>query len=212
MRFPQKISFSFVFRRQISSDNALHRAVSYVLHGGNLLVNGCDFFFGRVPMPPLAHGALFVPFGMAYVGFTIVYWAFGGLNEYGQPWVYKPIYWGDAKTALSGGIICALVLFVVAPLLVLACWAAVQVPLFFQNFLFLTARGTFFRRCATVWATRRRRTRAPSAAGGRMRTRRRRRRRASCRCRPSTRATTARRRRPREGAQHVASVCVAYLY
>ena len=87
----------------------------------NLLVALADTWLSCVPAP-LAYCALLWPYGLSYLLFTLIYWVAGGLNEWGQPWVYIPIYWG-APDAWKGGVLSAAVLLIVVPLLCCGSWA-----------------------------------------------------------------------------------------
>ena len=95
--------------------------VNYFVHGVNLVVALLDTWLSCAPAP-LAYAALLWPYGCAYLIFTLVYFVAGGLNEWGQPWIYIPIYWG-APDAWKGGLLAAAVLLFVVPLLSCAAWA-----------------------------------------------------------------------------------------
>jgi hypothetical protein len=95
--------------------------VNYFVHGVNLVVAVLDTWLSCAPYP-LAYAALVWPYGVAYTLFTLVYYYFGGLNEWGQPWIYIPIYWG-APDAWKGGLLSAAVLAFALPALIAAAWA-----------------------------------------------------------------------------------------
>jgi hypothetical protein len=100
--------------------------VNYLVHGANFCVMAADCLLSSQPYP-LRYGAALAPYGFIYVTFTLIYYAAGGVNEWGQPWIYLPIYWGAKDHgAAKGGALCLAVLLFVVPGLVLAAWAAAR--------------------------------------------------------------------------------------
>jgi len=95
--------------------------VNYFVHGVNLAVALADTWLSCAPLP-LAYAALVWPYGCAYLAFTVLYFWAGGLNEWGQPWIYIPIYWG-APDAWKGALLSVAVLTFAVPALIVATWA-----------------------------------------------------------------------------------------
>ena len=98
--------------------------VNYLVHGANLAVMIADCALCSQPFPLRYSFGLF-PYGIVYVLFTAVYWAAGGTNEWGQPWIYIPIYWGGSGAKAGAALCVCLVLFFV-PGLILLSWACVR--------------------------------------------------------------------------------------
>lgn len=98
--------------------------VNYLVHGANLAVMAADCGLCSQPFP-LRFSCGLLPYGVVYILFTAVYWGLGGTNEWGQPWVYKPIYWGGPGAG-AGAALCVAVLLLVVPALILLCWACVR--------------------------------------------------------------------------------------
>ena len=92
--------------------------VNYLVHGANFCVMAADCVLTSQPYP-LAYGAALLPYGTVYVLFTVVYYFVGGVNEWGQPWIYIPIYWGSDK-AWQGALLCVGLLTTLVPALVFA--------------------------------------------------------------------------------------------
>ena len=98
--------------------------VNYLVHGANLAVMIADCALCSQPFPLRYSFGLF-PYGVVYVLFTAVYWAAGGTNEWGQPWIYIPIYWGGSG-AKAGAALCVALVLLFVPGLILLCWACVR--------------------------------------------------------------------------------------
>ncbi len=100
-------------------------AVNYLVHGANLVIALADVAASSQPFL-LCYGALLMPYGVLYLTFTLIYYAAGGMNEWGQPWVYRPIYWG-AGDAWKGALLSLGLLTLFIPALTLTFWAGVHV-------------------------------------------------------------------------------------
>ena len=104
---------------------AAQYTVNYLVHGANAAVMAADVALSAQPFPLYLCGGL-LSYGALYIAWTVLYYAAGGLNEWGQPWIYVPIYWGSRASARAGAALCAALLALGAPALILACWAAVR--------------------------------------------------------------------------------------
>ena len=98
--------------------------VNYLVHGCNLAVMIADCALCSQPFP-LRYSFVLFPYGVVYVVFTAIYWAAGGTNEWGQPWIYIPIYWGGPG-AKAGAALCVGLVLILVPGLILLSWAAVR--------------------------------------------------------------------------------------
>jgi hypothetical protein len=99
-----------------------HYLVNYLVHGVNCAVALTDLLLTRQPFP-LAHSAVLLPmYCTTYIAFSIIHYLSGSTNEWGQPWIYRPIYWG-APDAWKGAFLCICLLAFFLPALVLAVWA-----------------------------------------------------------------------------------------
>ena len=98
--------------------------VNYLVHGANLAVMAADCALGSQPFP-LRYSCGLLPYGAVYITFTVVYYLAGGTNEWGQPWIYAPIYWGGTG-AKAGAALCLAVLVLLVPGLILAAWGCVR--------------------------------------------------------------------------------------
>jgi hypothetical protein len=99
-----------------------HYLVNYLVHGVNCIVALADLAMTRQPFP-LAHSAVLLPaYCTLYIAFTIAHYVSGGTNEWGQPWIYLPIYWGSPK-AWQGALLCIALLLLFLPVLILSIWA-----------------------------------------------------------------------------------------
>jgi len=86
---------------------------SVAVHGGNLLVAIADLALSRRPFR-LGHVYMPMAFGGAYSMWTLVYYTIGGTHRNGtDPWIYRALYWGEARQA---SIIVFVVVFVAVPL------------------------------------------------------------------------------------------------
>jgi len=76
-----------------------------------------------------------LPFGVTYVIFNVIYWAAGGLDPSGNPWVYPVINWeedpGNAMVTVAIGV-------VVCPLIHIFFWALTLFRNWIHRKLFLT--------------------------------------------------------------------------
>eukprot|EP00808_Paulinella_micropora_P018863 g20364.t1 len=73
-----------------------------------------------LPQALMAHFYFLVVFGVVYVIFTIIYYAAGGRNENGKPYIYKALDYGnDLTTAIINIVV---INFIVCPLLYSLQW------------------------------------------------------------------------------------------
>jgi hypothetical protein len=98
--------------------------VNYLVHGANLVVMIADCSLCAQPFP-LRYSSALLPYGAVYITFTVLYYAAGGCNEWGQEWIYLPIWWGG-PAAGAGAALCLVLLVFFVPGLILAAWAAVR--------------------------------------------------------------------------------------
>ena len=99
-------------------------AVNYLVHGANLAVMAADCALGSQPFT-LRYGFGLFPYGVVYISFTLIYFLAGGKNEWGQPWCYRPIYWGGGNGKAAAGL-CFSVLLLLVPALILLSWGCVR--------------------------------------------------------------------------------------
>lgn len=82
-------------------------------HGINALFILLDTFFTRMPVR-LLHVYQSSLFGFTYIFFTIFYWYFGGTNQFGQPFIYSVLNYGESPKKALIYILC--IGFIVCPL------------------------------------------------------------------------------------------------
>lgn len=83
-----------------------------------------DCALGAQPFP-LRYSFGLLPYGVVYISFSVIYYWCGGVNEWGQPWIYAPIYWGG-DGAKVGAALCVVVVLFLVPALILAAWGCVR--------------------------------------------------------------------------------------
>lgn len=83
-----------------------------------------DCALGAQPFP-LRYSFGLLPYGVIYISFSVIYYWAGGVNEWGQPWIYAPIYWGG-DGAKAGAALCVAVVLFLVPALILAAWGCVR--------------------------------------------------------------------------------------
>mmetsp|Transcript_56865 Transcript_56865/g.157369 ORF Transcript_56865/g.157369 Transcript_56865/m.157369 type:complete len:260 (+) Transcript_56865:106-885(+) len=98
-------------------------AVGYFTHGVNFLVLILDIFLSRQPYY-LLHGFVFVGLGLAYMGFSVIYWVLGGTNCSGNPYIYTFLNWNEPETPTTIGVI---LLFLVSPIVNFLFWFVIAV-------------------------------------------------------------------------------------
>ena len=99
--------------------------VSYLTHGANSIIIALDVYLSNQPYY-LLHGIWFFVYDIAYLLFTLVYWAAGGTQCDGEPYIYSVLNWNKPSTA---GFYSTIVLFGAVPVanllffvLVGCCW------------------------------------------------------------------------------------------
>jgi hypothetical protein len=78
--------------------------ISYFTHGVNLLVVIADVWASNAPFY-LMHGLYYFGYASLYITFSLVYWAAGGTDCKGNPYVYSVLNWdnfGSAATVACG--------------------------------------------------------------------------------------------------------------
>lgn len=97
----------------IAYDGSGYNFINVNTHGINALFILVDTLFTRMPYR-LLHVYKSSLFGFVYTLFTIVYWWFGGTNQYGQPYIYSVLNYGESPKKAFIYILC--IGFIVCPL------------------------------------------------------------------------------------------------
>ncbi|VDI79169.1 Hypothetical predicted protein [Mytilus galloprovincialis] len=98
----------------IAYDGTGYNFINVNTHGVNAAFILLDTFITRMPVR-LLHVYQSSLLGFTYVIFTIIYWSFGGLNQFGQPYIYTVLNYGQSpkKAFIYVMAIC----FIVCPLI-----------------------------------------------------------------------------------------------
>mgnify|MGYP001794666811 CR=1 FL=1 len=83
-------------------------------HGINALMMLFETVISSVPVR-MYHTTYAIAFSALYIIFTVVYWAAGGTDRLGRPYVYKALDWSNINTTIT--IILPFFLLIVTPLL-----------------------------------------------------------------------------------------------
>lgn len=71
-------------------------AMSFLIHGFNSIMAIVDIFLGKKPCRLLHFYQPLVLF-VAYVAFSLIFWAFGGRNEAGLSYIYPILNWENLR-------------------------------------------------------------------------------------------------------------------
>jgi len=79
--------FLFQYEEKNSYGDTFVHGVNSISVLSDLLVSGRPMVWQHCFHPILA--------GCAYLAFSVVYWALGGVDPYGHPWIYPMVDWGE---------------------------------------------------------------------------------------------------------------------
>lgn len=82
-------------------------------HGINAAFIMIDAFITRTPVR-LLHVYQSTLLGLSYTAFTIVYWSLGGTNQFGQPFIYTVLNYGESPK--KAFIYIMAIAFIICPL------------------------------------------------------------------------------------------------
>lgn len=101
-------------------------------HGANAAAVFLDLWITRMPMRMLhmVHG---VAFGLVYSAFSVCYWYLGGTNQYGEPFIYKVLNYGESPLKAVYYIVA--ISFIVAPVIHSMFFLLYRLRVFLHRFL-----------------------------------------------------------------------------
>lgn len=92
-------------------DGVFH-AFSLVATAGTLVMVLLDMWVNRQPYYYSFHACFGVTICLCYLIFTVVYWAAGGTDSFGNPYIYRSLYW---NRPMSAGKLVMMILLVIFP-------------------------------------------------------------------------------------------------
>ncbi|XP_063431882.1 protein rolling stone-like [Mytilus trossulus] len=98
----------------IAYDGSGYNFINVNTHGVNAAFILLDTFITRMPVR-LLHVYQSLLLGFTYIFFTIIYWFFGGLNQFGQPFIYTVLNYGQSPK--KAFIYVMAIIFIVSPLI-----------------------------------------------------------------------------------------------
>lgn len=116
----------------IAYDGSGYTFINCNTHGFNAMFALIDMFVTRMPIRHLHlyHGILY---GITYGSFSYFYWLAGGTNQFGEPYIYKPLNYGKAPGVALSYIIT--IGFVVAPMFHSMMFFTYRFRVFIHRFL-----------------------------------------------------------------------------
>jgi hypothetical protein len=101
-------------------------------HGANAAAVFLDLWITRMPMR-MMHMLHSVCLGLIYSAFSILYWYLGGTNQYGEPFIYKVLNYGESPLKAMYYIIA--ISFIVAPMIHSMFFLLYRLRVFLHRFL-----------------------------------------------------------------------------
>lgn len=101
-------------------------------HGANAVAVFLDLWITRMPMR-MMHMIHSVIFGLIYSAFSVIYWYLGGTNQYGEPFIYKVLNYGESPLKALYYIVA--ISFIVAPMMHSMFFLLYRLRVFLHRFL-----------------------------------------------------------------------------